>query len=286
MFNNKKMELMELQNTNLELSKQLDKVITENKNRINELELKNLQLQEELHKEQEKSKESIIKANKTEEILKEDIEKINYSVSTQASISEETTATIEELTATITSIGERVNSAYESAKTNGGVMDKFNNDIENIYNDTNDLNLKMQSIAHIIETINSISNQTNLLSLNASIESARAGEAGKGFAVVASEIRKLAEQTKLSSGEIKSIINELLTMVKDILNKTYEGKENSQKLKDSNVNRINNIEEINISMSEVVAGIEQMSSAMQEQSASIVEIANEIDKVTNIIKEK
>jgi methyl-accepting chemotaxis protein len=73
-------------------------------------------------------------------------------------------------------------------------------------------------------------------------------------------------------------------MTKDILNKTYDSKINSQKLKESNITRIQNIEEINISMEETVAGIEEMSSAMQEQSTSIVEIANEVEKVTNIIK--
>ncbi|WP_160680037.1 methyl-accepting chemotaxis protein [Clostridium sp. C8-1-8] len=133
----------------------------------------------------------------------------------------------EDLNSILASIGEVDNNsrevvvlANESNDSMNGMVSSINKVSTSLANFISKLSSLGDNIEHINEItglINAIADQTNLLALNAAIEAARAGEAGKGFAVVAEEIRKLAEQSKNSSGEINLIVNSVSSDTKNLI---------------------------------------------------------------------
>ena len=168
--------------------------------------------------------------------------------------------------------------ALESIHT---LAESMQNSMQAIQN----LEAKNADIVSVLDVIGAISDQTNLLALNAAIEAARAGEAGRGFAVVADEVRKLAQRTQESTAEIQEIISSLQKGTHQVVNEM----EHSTQLASDSLERsaqtdsaleiiyqaINEISEMN---SLVATAVTQQSVAANEVTQNMTEIRNTIDQ--------
>lgn len=145
---------------------------------------------------------------------------------------------------------------------------------------------RVGDVSDITKAILDISGQTNLLALNASIEAARAGEAGRGFAVVAEEIRKLADDTKVSTEQISAIITELNEVAHntiEILNQSMKGiEEQNQQIctvSDSFVKSGEYMDMLKQFVEKIVADIQ----AIDTSNGLIVDSAKELSTTTDDI---
>lgn len=168
-----------------------------------------------------------------------------------------------------------------------------------------ELSLQSNRIQDITMAMTSIADQTNLLALNAAIEAARAGESGKGFAVVADEVRRLAEQSKQSAEEIRTLINSFELITNDVRNdmvitssKVTEGTEAVQGIGTmlgqvvKSVRQINAViqdtsavtEEMSAGSEEILASLEQIKSLANSAAAQTIEVASSTEEQKNAMK--
>ncbi|MBB6214239.1 methyl-accepting chemotaxis protein [Anaerosolibacter carboniphilus] len=139
------------------------------------------------------------------------------------------------------------------------------------------LNEKSRKIEEIISIITSIAEQTNLLALNAAIEAARAGEHGKGFAVVADEVRKLAEASSKSSGDISLLIGEIqqgISQSVEVMNASTRSTQSG----------IEVVEQTGQAFKNITASIEDVTIGIEDVYGSVMDILKEVKQMKEMVE--
>ena len=186
------------------------------------------------------------------------------------------TANAAKQSAVDTSNSERiVNSSIDGINSLFGKMQSASNVIQTLAQDVGE-------ISSVLEVIRGISEQTNLLALNAAIEAARAGEQGRGFAVVADEVRTLAQRTQESTEEINSMIHKLQNGAKDAVTAMDEGIETAK-------SSVEDADKAGESLQNITAAIDiitdlsiQVATATEEQSSVVEELNSHILHIKNM----
>ena len=145
----------------------------------------------------------------------------------------------------------------------------------------NEITGQLDEIGDIIEIINTVAEQTNILSMNAAIESAHAGEAGKGFAVVAEEIRRLAESTTDNSHRISSSINAIVSKVKEADKASSLAAEAFARVSEQAQDMSNSLHDITGDLREVDQKINEVEKRTQSVAETASKISGQCDQLNS-----
>lgn len=196
----------------------------------------------------------------------------------QASALEETAAAMEQMAATVKTNSENAQSANQLGQEARKVATEGGQVVDRAVTAMAAIEDSSQKISDIIGVIDEIAFQTNLLALNAAVEAARAGDAGRGFAVVASEVRTLAGRSADAAKDIKSLILDSGTQVKQGVELVGETGETLKNILDS----IKNVTEI---VSEIAAASEEQATGIDEINTSVTEMDNMTQQNSALVEE-
>ncbi len=219
---------------------------------------------------------------------------------------EDTNAEVGTLAENSNQIKEASDTATKILQELGEINEKVMASMEVIYKQTNMTNESALKIREATDLITAIAEETNLLSLNASIEAARAGVQGRGFAVVAGQIQRLAEQSDESAKQIEDIIKSLLHDSKEAV-ETMDGvqkimQQQTEKVQqsedtfggvkagiDQSIMSIQAIarqtEELDTARAKVIDGVQNLSAIAQQNAASTEETAASVSEATAIVED-
>lgn len=209
-----------------------------------------------------------------------------------------TAAATEEFSQSVVDVADSAEQAALAAADSQGLVHDSNVNISNSMDATgrvvsavqqssetiSELNVSIEKIGAITQTIKEIADQTNLLALNAAIEAARAGEAGRGFAVVADEVRKLAERTSTSTTDISGMVAEIQNATHKAVGSmgqaVREVEEGIGMMRES-VSGLSRITEVS---GDVTLQARHIAEAAKEQAVASEQVANNMEQITSLIE--
>ncbi|WP_375321948.1 methyl-accepting chemotaxis protein [Aliivibrio logei] len=162
------------------------------------------------------------------------------------------------------------------------IVNDLHHSIINTHEHVEHLGQQTLNVSEILDTITAVSEQTNLLALNAAIEAARAGEQGRGFAVVADEVRKLAQRSKEATSDIRQLLDTIGHSAKHSFSSMEESKALSAKTQDSVNSSTVFIDSLHSAVTEIDSFNTSISAATLEQSETANSVNSDIDDLASL----
>ncbi|MGF1910720.1 methyl-accepting chemotaxis protein [Vibrio kasasachensis] len=177
------------------------------------------------------------------------------------------------------------NSGMKNLEETTGAIEFLSQEIDGAKNVVSTLAIQVEDISSILETIRSISEQTNLLALNAAIEAARAGEQGRGFAVVADEVRNLASRSAESTEEIQGVINRLQQESSNAVDSMSRGHDQSLVVVEQSEVVSKSLQQINTFIDMINDQNTLVATATEQQSIVVNDINVNINEISSLTDE-